>query len=270
MDHQDVVIMLQEVSGLPATQAESAACTGLRRLAGGISKGEAEDLVRRLPEPLRPCLHHEGSRERYQLDEFLQRLAQDLGSDRAVAERVLKAVFAVLWRATGAKEYHDLASELPGNFQPLLDEAIDLAAAPPFETKLPAGRFTLEEFLDRIVLNGVERDRARRAAEAVLMVLSMRITGGEVDDLIPLVPRELRVWLRRGLSRTGGLGSRMSLQEFLDEIARRSHVSRDEAADQARAVLAALHDLVGDKEFTDVVTQLPREYREALLEEQLS
>ena len=46
--------------------------------------------------------------------------------------------------------------------------------------------------------------------------------------------------------------------------------SRDEAADQARAVLAALHDLVGDKEFGDVVTQLPREYREALLEEQLS
>jgi uncharacterized protein (DUF2267 family) len=270
MDYQDVVRMLQQVTGLPAEQAERSACTGLRTLAGRISKGEVEDLIPRLPEPLRPCLHHEGPRERYKLDEFLQRLTQDLGNDRATAEKVAKAVFAVLWRATGAKEYHDLASELPGDFQPLLDEAIGLASAPPFEAELPPARFTLDEFLDRIVRNGVDRDRARAAAEAVLMVLAMRITGGQVEDLIPLVPGELRVWLRRGVSRTGGRGSRMSLEEFLDEIAGRIRGSRDEAAEQARAVLAALRELVGDKEFADTVSQLPREYREALLQEQLS
>jgi uncharacterized protein (DUF2267 family) len=267
MDYQDFLNTVQQVAGIPGERLEHVACFTLQTLARRISKGEYEDLARRLPEELRSCIEYAGPREKFRLDDFLQRLQQGLGIDPSAAEKVARGTFAALWRAVGSKEYADMRAELPGDFQPLLDDAIGVASAPPLEDEQPPAKFPLDAFLDRIAQRGIERDGALQAAEAVLEVLAMRITGGEVEDLIPLVPRELRPALRRGVTRTGGAGSRLSFDEFLDEIAGRERVSRDDALHRAQAVLAALHDSVGDAEFADVVGQLPKEYRGTLLQD---
>jgi uncharacterized protein (DUF2267 family) len=96
---------------------------------------------------------------------------------------------------------------------------------------------------------------------------SGRVTGGQVEDLIPLVPRELRRPLRRGVQRTGGRARRLSLEDFLREIAKLEDVSLGEAAQHARAVLAVLRESVGEKEFHETTTQLPGEYRVLLKQE---
>jgi uncharacterized protein (DUF2267 family) len=270
MDYEDFVQTVEQVAGVPRGQAVQVSCAMLGVLARCITKGETEDLVRRLPERLRPCLTHDGPREHLHLDSFLELLQEDLRVGRPTAERIARGVFAALWRAAGGKEFSDVRAQLPGDFQPLLDEAIVTALIPPFEDEQPPAKVSLREFIDRIVQHGVDRDLAPQAAQRVLQVLAMRITGGQVEDLIPLVPSELRHALRRGMQRSAGLGARMSLKEFIDEIARLEHVSRYQATQHARAVLMALRDVVGDKEFADTVAQLPEEYRATLLQDQAS
>jgi uncharacterized protein (DUF2267 family) len=95
----------------------------------------------------------------------------------------------------------------------------------------------------------------------VLEVLAMRITAGQVTDLAPFVPVELRRALENGVARSGGKAVRLSLEAFLREVARRERLPRAEAFKHAKAVLAVLRDAVGDKEFSDTVAQLPGEYR---------
>jgi uncharacterized protein (DUF2267 family) len=49
-------------------------------------------------------------------------------------------------------------------------------------------------------------------------------------------------------------------REFLDQIAEREGISRDDALDHTRAVFAALREMITSKEFRDMAAQLPDEY----------
>jgi uncharacterized protein (DUF2267 family) len=262
--YPDFIKSVQQLGNIPAEDAERMACATLQVLARRVSRGEAEDLAARLPGRLRPCLEHEGPLEKFGLDEFLRRVAQQVGVDRSTAERVARAVFATLRRAVGSEEFHDMRSQLPKEFRRWVDEA--LAAAPVEDEHPPAG-FSLEEFLDRICERGVEREHALPVTEAVLEVLAARISGRQAEDLIPLVPRELRPALRRGIDRGRGTGMQMALMDFLAEIAERADADIGLAHRYAQAVVAALHEAIGDKEFSDTVAQLPAEYRDALIPE---
>jgi uncharacterized protein (DUF2267 family) len=73
------------------------------------------------------------------------------------------------------------------------------------------------------------------------------------------IPPELHPALERGL-RESRDARRMSVEEFLDHIAERERISREEALEHTRAVFAALRELITGKEFSDVAAQLPREY----------
>jgi uncharacterized protein (DUF2267 family) len=121
---------------------------------------------------------------------------------------------------------------------------------------------TLDEFLDRVAARtGLDRDAARRAAEAVLEALAMRITGGQVGDLEALLPPELRPALERGSARSGGRALSFKLGRFIDEIKDAEGVTEKDANVHARAVLAVLREAVGEKEFHDTTAQLPGEFR---------
>jgi uncharacterized protein (DUF2267 family) len=163
----------------------------------------------------------------------------------------------------GPKEFADIRSQLPGDFVPLLDAAMLEAPPRPRDEEPPfRGMLSLDEFLGRVAERaGLDRDGARRATEAVLEVLAMRVTDGQIDDLRPFLPYELRPALDRGLTRSGGRALPLSLDAFVDEITRREGGSREDAAGHARAVLSVLHSEVGEKEFSDTLAQLPREYR---------
>jgi uncharacterized protein (DUF2267 family) len=176
---------------------------------------------------------------------------------------VARGVLATLWTAVGPKEFADMQSQLPGDFAPLLESAMLQAPLRPQDEEPPVrSGVSVDEFLDRVAQRaGLDRDRARRATEAVLEVLAMRVTDGQIDDLRPYLPHELRPALDRGLTRSRGKALPLGLDAFVDEITQREGVSREDAANHARAVLSVLHEVAGDKEFSDTIAQLPREYR---------
>jgi uncharacterized protein (DUF2267 family) len=108
---------------------------------------------------------------------------------------------------------------------------------------------------------GLAPDAARRALEAVLETLAERIAGGEVDDLIVLLPGELRPALERGRRNSGGNPVRMSLDEFVDRVATREGVPVLVAREHTAAVLATFGEVLPDAEWRDVWAQLPSDYK---------
>jgi uncharacterized protein (DUF2267 family) len=264
MEYQEFITIVEQVAGVSGKEAHRVSCLTLRTLARRLSLGEAEDLGERLPEPLRPCMRPDGPEEKFHLDEFIGRIAEEAGVAPDVAERQARGVLAALWRSVGPDEFDDLRSELPKDFAPLLDTAT--ATVPPAEEEPPfAGNLSYDAFIDRVVERaGIGRDRAARAADAVLEVLGLRLSGGQAEDLIPLLPPELRPALRRGISRGRGGAVPISPDVFLHDVARREGVTQADANQDVRAVFAVLREAIGEKEYHDTIAQLPGEYRPLL------
>jgi uncharacterized protein (DUF2267 family) len=266
VDYEYFIAVVEQRAGIPRDQVEPIVCFTLNTLAQRISKGEVEDLAQRLPQELRACMQYDGPQAAYHLDEFMRRIERQTGADRAGAERVARAVLATLWTAVGPKEFADMSSQLPGDFVPLLESAVLEAPPRPRDEEPPfVGTLSFDQFLDRVAERaGLDRDQARKASEAVLEALAMRVSAGQVEDLRPFLPYELRPALDRGLTRSRGEAMPLSLGEFVDKITQREGVSGQEAPAHARAVLAVLREAVGEKEFQDTTAQLPREYRTLL------
>ena len=148
-----------------------------------------------------------------------------------------------------AKEFADITAQLPKDFAQLLPRGPDVAV-------LPAETF-LARVADRA---GCDADAARRATEAVLETLAERIAVGEVDDLISRLPVSLHAPLKRGKARNPGAGQRMSLEKFVGRVAEREGVPPEQARTHASAVFTTLRAALPDKEFRDVIGQLPPEY----------
>jgi uncharacterized protein (DUF2267 family) len=262
MEYDAFISTVKQEAAIDDEEAARAACATLTTLAERISVGEADDLGERLPRELRSCLAPANDHGTFHVDEFLRRIAERVGVDEPQAERDARAVFAALWVAAGPDEFADMRSELPKDFDPLLDAA--LREAPPPEVPEPPSQpaLSFDEFLEHVSARaGLDRERALRAIEAVLEVLAIRITGGQVDDLELRLPAELRPPLERGRAISNGAARPMSLQAFLSEIANREGVDRGLAAEHARAVLRTLREAIGEKEWHDTVAQLPDEYR---------
>jgi uncharacterized protein (DUF2267 family) len=205
---------------------------------------------------------HGGEAQSFRLDEFLHRVAEREGVPETTAERHARAVFAALGEVLSPDELDDLAAELPKDFQPLLQAAESRSESAPSRSPrvLP-----YEEFLDRVGRRaGLDREHARRAAEAVLEALADRISGGEVDDLAGRLPVELRPALERGNAQSRGAARRLSLSEFLRGVAEREGVTPEQAREHARAVFATLREAIGEEEFADVTAQVPDEYTAVL------
>lgn len=242
---------IEQVGGLGRPEAERAARAVLETLAERITGGEARDIAVFLPRELRGLLESTPEpAEGFGLDEFLRRVAEREGVDQETAEEHTRAVFTALGVAVAPGELRDMVAQLPREFSPLLKAAgigRELAAAQPDFVALVARAA------------GLDRDQARRAAEAVLETLAVRISNGEVQDLKEDIPRDLYPALDRGLAESTAAVP-MSRDEFVRRVAEREGVSEIEAQEHTRAVFAALRELVSSKEFSDVVSQLPNEY----------
>jgi uncharacterized protein (DUF2267 family) len=249
MDYERFIMLVSEGAGAGREEAELAARTTLQTLGERLDEGEVRDLMAQLPPELAAWLGHKGPGEAFDVDEFLRRIAEREGVDPAAAEHHARIVFTVLGQALSDKELGDLAAQLPKDYAPLLPRG------PAVETESPA------EFVAHVAEHAsIDPEAARRAADAVLETLAERIAGGEVQDLIVRLPVALHAPLKRGVERTGGSATRMTLDEFVSRVAEREGVSLLDARDHARAVLAALREAVGDDEFFDVTVQLPEEY----------
>jgi uncharacterized protein (DUF2267 family) len=113
-----------------------------------------------------------------------------------------------------------------------------------------------DQFLQSVeLLAGVDRDAARRAAQATLATLAERIGRPAADELADDLPDELRAAL------TGGpdAADPFDAEEFARRTAAREEVEPARGRDHARAVLATLReDVAGLQELRD---RLPADYR---------
>jgi uncharacterized protein (DUF2267 family) len=120
---------------------------------------------------------------------------------------------------------------------------------------------TYDEFIEAVQDElGLSPDDAEAVVDATLETLAERISGGEVEDLMNELPDELRAPLERGNEESHGAARKMSLEEFVHEVAEREGATPDDARKHARAVFKALRRAVDEDEFDDVVAQLPDEY----------
>jgi uncharacterized protein (DUF2267 family) len=262
VDYDGFLSTVEDVGQIPADQAERVACATLRTLSERISSGEAEDLAERLPRELGRCLEPERKQEPFHVDEFLRRVGERAQLDADAAERETRAVLAAVLAAVGPDEFADMRSELPRDFDPLLDDALRSAPPPTADIPQPPEALSLDAWRARVARRAhIDEARAQQAIEAVLEALASRITGGEIDDVEPLLPPALRPALERGRARSGARARPLSVDAFLDLVAELEGVDRGTAAESARAVMRTLREAIGEKEFHDIAEQLPGEYR---------
>jgi uncharacterized protein (DUF2267 family) len=260
--YERFITTIEQRAAISWNQAERAARATLLTLGERISAGQARQLAEELPPQLKRWLLEGGeTAEGFDVDEFLRRVAEREDVDLETAEEHAKAVFVALARLVRGQEITRLAAQLPSEYKRLLGEAATRRRDPGAPEVV-----TVEVFAKRVARRAaVAIPEAHRAGETVLETLAERIAGGEVEDLAEELPRELRAPLERGRERSRGKAQRMSLDEFVARIAEREGVSYEQALEHARAVFATLRETLTDKEFSDLLAELPRGYQEALL-----
>jgi uncharacterized protein (DUF2267 family) len=247
------VTIVEQAARVGRQQAERAIAATLETLAERIDRGEARDLADELPAELPPWLSTTTPAERFDVDEFLRRVAEREGVDLPTAERDAKAVFLALGRAISTQEFADLVAELPKDFAPLLPRGPDI--------EVISAESLLQRVADRA---GIGVAEARRATDAVLETLATRIAGGEVEHLRMRLPVAFHTPLERGRMLSGDTAQRMSFDAFVRRVAELEGVSVDAAFEHVGAVLSTLREAVGEHEFLDVTSQLPSDYELAL------
>jgi uncharacterized protein (DUF2267 family) len=247
MDTVQFVTRVAQIAGLDRATARRVCEAVLSTVAEHLTRGEAADVLKRLPAELQPYVYSPGSPPRFGVAEFIRRMAERTGSDREAAEQHAAAVFLVLREAIGDDEFADLAAQLPRGYAPLLSGRSVLD---------PAGEL-LKRVADR---TGTTVEEAGRLTGAVLETLAQRIAPGDVDDLAARLPTRLHEPLRRGVRSPD---PRMGAAEFAVRVAERAGVGLERAVRGIPAVFAVLRADVGE-EFLDITVQLPEEYRPLL------
>jgi uncharacterized protein (DUF2267 family) len=253
---------IQTQIGVDRDRAERAAMATIETLAERISKLRAQELAEDLPERLRFWLQDAKDQpEAFGVEDFVQRVAEREETDTDTAARHARAVLRALARVAPAYETDDLIDELPPEYEPLVGE---VARQLREGTKPEVGSF--DEFIERVKRRAdLDRLEAERAAQTVLETLAERLAAREVEDLQAALPKWFREALERGKVRAHGAPRSMSLDEFVDRVARKEGVAFDVAFEHTRAVFATLAEALPPTELRDILHELPRGYRETLL-----
>ncbi|WP_166039304.1 DUF2267 domain-containing protein [Sphingosinicella sp. YJ22] len=123
MDYREFVGFVEDRSGLTHSVAKQAACLVLRRITSRINRGERRDIAALLPHPLGQCIPLGERIEKFDLDRFIRRVAEELHVDRATAGRTAAAVLAALFAVIGDEEFAQMRVQLPQDFKPLIEAA---------------------------------------------------------------------------------------------------------------------------------------------------
>jgi uncharacterized protein (DUF2267 family) len=105
---------------------------------------------------------------------------------------------------------------------------------------------------------GVTSDAMDLIERATLQTLAERISGGEARDLASQLPKPLQ----EELMGADEPAEPFDVDEFVRRVAVRAGATLNEAWTGAAAALNTLSDAVTPGEFDDVLSQLPKEYRE--------
>ncbi len=112
-------------------------------------------------------------------------------------------------------------------------------------------------FFDRVAEGaGVSPDLGEPLTEATLGTLTERLSGGEAADLAVRMPDQLRPYLIKSRE----FADVFSFDEFVRRVAVRAGVDADVAERGIQAVLRTMPSIVGQREFEEALSQLPREF----------
>ena len=127
-----------------------------------------------------------------QYQEFLQRVQEQISASepatqtQRAAEQAITATLQTLSERLTGGEATDLAAQLPEELKAPLERSAE-----------EAERFSLEEFYERVAeREGVDLETARNHASAVMSVLRLAVTPGQLDDLMAQLPSEFNVLFR--------------------------------------------------------------------------
>ncbi len=127
-----------------------------------------------------------------QYQEFLQRVEEHIGATqpatetKSTAERAITATLETLSERLTGGEAKDVAAQLPQELQAPLQHSAE-----------PAEDLSLEEFYERVAeREGVDTETARNDAAAVMRVLAMALTPGQLDDVMAQLPAHFNVLFR--------------------------------------------------------------------------
>jgi uncharacterized protein (DUF2267 family) len=112
--------IVQEAAGISREEAEQATRATLAVLADRIDAGEARQLAATLPDGVAAWLHTGTPAQGFGLEDFVRRVAEQLGTGPQAARVRAAAVFAALRQTATRDELEDVAAELPREFQPLI------------------------------------------------------------------------------------------------------------------------------------------------------
>ncbi|MFI6760921.1 DUF2267 domain-containing protein [Micromonospora sp. NPDC050417] len=116
-----------------------------------------------------------------------------------------------------------------------------------------------DTFIDMVAQRAeVDPEIAVDLCQSTLEVLADRLTGGEAMDLAAQLPQPLQALMQNPPNRA----ERFGVSEFVDRVAGRANVDPALARNGVRAVLTTTREAVTGGEFDEVMSQLPRDFRD--------
>jgi len=122
MQEHEFVAAVKQSLGLDNEAAERAVKATLTVLGQRLQGGEAKDLASQLPGSLADALPAEGAGERFDVDTFYQRIAEQEGQGVTVtqARQHARAIAKGLETALSDGEWQNFTSQLPTDYQDFL------------------------------------------------------------------------------------------------------------------------------------------------------
>ncbi|RKR85833.1 uncharacterized protein (DUF2267 family) [Micromonospora pisi] len=114
-------------------------------------------------------------------------------------------------------------------------------------------------FIDMVAQRAdVDPETAVDLSQSTLEVLADRLTSGEAIDLAAQLPQPLQALMQNPPDRA----ERFGVSEFVDRVAGRANVDPALARNGVRAVMTTVREAVTGGEFDEVMSQLPRDFRD--------
>jgi uncharacterized protein (DUF2267 family) len=127
MTYEEFRATVADRAGLPEDQVEPLIRATLSTLADRVSSGEADDVASQLPRQLKEWMTPGTPwAEPLDLETFLRQVARRAGISEEEARKGARAVLTTVRQAISEGEFRDLMSQLPREFE----ELVDLSVAP--------------------------------------------------------------------------------------------------------------------------------------------
>jgi uncharacterized protein (DUF2267 family) len=121
MNYDEFVKEVRDRAGLESREeAERTATVVLQALSDRLIGGEADDLLAQLPAPLKERITVTDEAVKMDAEEFVARIAGDLGVPQGEARDRIQAVFDVLQEAVTPGEFDDVLAQLPRDYAELV------------------------------------------------------------------------------------------------------------------------------------------------------